>query len=108
MFKKIFKESNVLKFEARSLTRKDAELFYTLKRYYNPISPNIAVFGDKEKFENLIKEYSAEYNTNRGSRVIRVNERKIIFITGDLELTIVLIEKMLDLLEYNLTYRKFL
>lgn len=107
MFKKLFGKDNTLRFNSRPLTKKDAELFYTLKRYYNPASPNIAVFGDKQKFENLVQKYLCEYY-NDNTKTIRINDNKIIFITGDIEVTIVLIDKMLDLLDHSITYRKYL
>lgn len=103
-----FNADYTMTFAGTKLTRADAELFYTLHKYFNPSAPNIAVFGDKEKFKKLIEQYTNEFNPKKGHKIIHISNSKVTFLSDDIELTIVLVNSTLDLLAHNIKYRKFL
>lgn len=103
-----FNADYTMTFAGTKLTRADAELFYTLHKYFNPSAPNIAIFGDKEKFKKLTEQYTNEFNPKKGHKIIHVSNSKVTFLSDDIELTIVLVNSTLDLLAHNIKYRKFL
>ena len=51
------KNKQIDSIESTQLTNQDTLKFYTLLQYYSPASPNIAVLGDKEKFDLLVSKY---------------------------------------------------
>lgn len=102
------KNKQIDSIESTQLTNQDTLKFYTLLQYYSPAAPNIAVLGDKEKFDLLVSKYKKDYNPEAGHQMLIINPNKIIFIFNDYEITLVLIENFNDLYKYRLKFKKYL
>lgn len=106
MFKKLFNKSK--KPNNEIYTEKDAIKFYELFRHYAISSPNIAVLGDKTKYKKLIQQYLKIFDYRKGATHLKINDNKIIFLSDDIEMTLVLIKNYNDLVNSNLKFRKYL
>ena len=56
------------------------QIYYTLQRYYDGISTNIAVIKNKKKFKQLINTYTDKLNLARGDKRFGDYENKCTFI----------------------------
>lgn len=85
--------------------------FYLMLDYYDIKSPNIAVIGNPSKYKwvinNLIKQLKKEKHAE--DRVIKVSDKKYIFLRNGQESTFVHIDDLkTELMENKIKYRKYM
>ncbi len=98
------------------LSKQDSDIFYMLNHYYDKSSPNIAVLGDIDKFNRLVKYFDTifrvSYNPKNWEltrrKAIKINNSKVTYMVEDIELTIVHINTISDLTKHNIRYKKYL
>jgi len=85
--------------------------FYLMLSYYDIKSPNVAVIGNPTKYNwvinNLIDELKKD--KNKDNRVIKISDKKYIFIRNEQESVFVHIEDIrTELVDNMIKYRRYM
>lgn len=89
------------------LSKEDIIKFYELLSRYDLTSPNIAVVGDKRKFNRQMKEVYKKFKNKPNCKIIiNENKTKYIILLGDIEITYIHIQQFSDMI--GLKFRKFI
>lgn len=88
------------------LDKIDIIKFYILYRHYNPISNNIGIIGDTNRFKNYIKDILKALRKSRCRVISNEDKTKYTIIKDNIEYTYALIRNTDDL--KGLYFKKFI
>ena len=97
---------NETKGESMELNEDDIIKFYELQSRYDPIAPNIAIVGKKERYKKFIKRYIEDFKKPTDKIYLNFENGVCRIISDDIEYNFIHIRDLHDLRGYK--FRKFI